>query len=336
MTHSEILPWTHDEILAWAPESEALFDVHAHPLWQRALGAVSSGSAGDDVRSFIIGGADADVQLCHSCIVVVTDRGRVLYQNRREGKQGFGGGKYCMGAVAAAYRARRELFMESNIDLYSNPGFVRLSRPVLVTQCCDGWRGQSWSTCWVQIALFHDDAICYKYGGMVLQVGAVELWSREVAQAPLERESSADTISYGQVYWGRPVFGITLLEDAYADRSGWRTSDWTTMGWLKSFVAMVIAGCDNMGMLTAVSDSEVPEDYRRRAFELALSWRQGMGDIAEVRWPLLASPVYCVTLRDWSWRAAQATTALNAQATRTAQAMWTSTRGAGADRTSER
>ena len=76
-------------------------------------------------------------QECLGCsaaaIIVVTDQGRVLYQNRREGRQGFGGGRILHGLLLKCTSARRELLDESGLH-YTNIACKYLSPVQLVTQ----------------------------------------------------------------------------------------------------------------------------------------------------------------------------------------------------------
>ena len=158
------------------PEPHAFEDPLRHPLWATLCGGcVNLPNHIQD--AYVLSGHP--VQCSHSCMIVVSTKGRLLYQCRREGKQLFGGGKHVMPLVWRFHAIRREQWMESNLDVASNPAVVSLSNPILVMQ--EGCERGGWGGCLVQICIIDDDHIRIMDDGRVI-IGYCAMWSREVAR----------------------------------------------------------------------------------------------------------------------------------------------------------
>ena len=101
-----------------------------HPLWSGAL-AVAANEAVEHwwLREALLW--QECLRCSGACYIVVTYQGRVLYQKRREGRQGFGGGRILHGLLLKCHSARRELLDESGLH-YTNTACTYLSPVQLV------------------------------------------------------------------------------------------------------------------------------------------------------------------------------------------------------------
>jgi len=303
--------WTLDEIAEWTPEPDAIYEPAKHPLWEKALHMCVEASDWF-VQEAVL--ESRDLMCKHACIIVVTDQGRLLFQNRREGRQGFGGGTYAAPLLMKSHSARRELFFEANLDV-ANPAVKYLSPPTLVTQI-QHWERQYGmvvvrepyvSTCWTQIMVLRDSAVCECSDGRVM-VGDVQLWSRELASNAGYRtrcpRAHQAAIHAGTWYWGESVYGVAHFDETLLIPDAWRAVDFNTMTLLRDDIksAQQMQG----GTIKAASFAGVSAQYAGLASvsQAARAWSFHMGDIAQERWPLLATPVLYSTIINSDWRAA--------------------------------
>ena len=132
------------------PEPHALEDPDNHPLWATIChSCLELPSHVQD--AYVLSGIQVDCR--HSCMIVVSTTGRLLYQRRRQGSQLFGGGKHSMPLVWRCHSIRREQWMESNLDVGSNRAVIWLSNPILAIQAA------FYGGCLVQICIIADHEI---------------------------------------------------------------------------------------------------------------------------------------------------------------------------------
>jgi len=268
--------------------SDAIGD---HPLWAKALEVARDPAVPEWWLQEAV--LDQHRLRCFSaCMIVVTTNKRIVYQNRREGRQGFGGGRYLHSLVNKCHSARRELFMESNLDLRSQ-AIRSVSSPFLVSQASEPDSSWAWfGTCWVQIVLVDDNLVlCDTHG--VVWVDETQLWSRELG-------------GRGQFYCGRPIFEVTTLD--FDQLHTWRRCDRICLLLLKKEIEAAqqfrrtpatayFDWSGNHGL--SVSDAL---NYERDCRVCMQHWEAFFGDIAVQRWPLIATPVLYATMVDPVWR----------------------------------
>ena len=267
------------------PEFNAFRDPQLHPLWRS--GVYMSVDAPSPLVAEIMMG-DGWVNCRSSCMVVVTTAGRIIYQTRREGRQGFGGGKHSMPLLLKCHSCRRELFFESNIDV-ANKAIVRISSPVLVTQATTSSAYPT--SCWVQVMVLDNALVRGEQDGRVF-VGGVQLFSREVARSAGYPELTSvvtyEHLEAGTWWCGSQIFGICALNDAIDDAYSWRPCDHNTLNLLHGFINEARSSCV-LARAIAISDAEVPTDYHKLCEETMEGWSSHMGDIATKPWPLLST-----------------------------------------------
>ena len=181
--------------------------------------------------------------------------------------------------------------MEANIDT-SNNAVLSITSPFLVTHerwNVDWWEpaphpvgtthsarcaasnvsapaGWDFCSCWTQVMLVRDDALCMRNG--CLWLGHERLWSRECAQNSYHcvrtTQPSEEAIRAGTFYWGEPIFGVCSLGDCLSDAQSWRAADYKTIAMLSN--ARVLDAVRQRSALpevtlSAFSADWVPESY---------------------------------------------------------------------------
>jgi hypothetical protein len=250
-------------------------------------------------------------------VIVITDKGRIVYQNRREGKQGFGGGKYKQSLINKLHSARRECFWEANLDMHSNAAVLAIGPPHLVTkwQWCRGKKW--WGTCLIQIVLLQDDLVQVLENGIV-QVAGTVLFSRECCQGRRDLEDdiyrdnrlggpSQDAITRGSFFFGKAIFGVAELSPDIMEE--FRRVDRQSMQMLWPEVQAAVKG-DMLPTRATYQweDSDVllttRADYEYQVAKVLEYWLSLFGEIARVRWPLLTTRILYKTLTVPEWRRA--------------------------------
>ncbi len=169
-------------------------EIQSHPLWRHAL-ALAASDAPDWLVNEVV--AEQEHLCCTSaCILLVTDQGRVVCQQRREGLQHFGGGNICHCLLAKLHSARRELLMEANFGVatncavkwISNPVLCTVSRPRRSSTVPAKYRGRI-TTCLTQVCVIRDEEVSVLLG--VMSIGGVEMWSRETAWVAMQDQEAS-------------------------------------------------------------------------------------------------------------------------------------------------
>lgn len=290
------------------PEPNAWKDATTHPLWA-TLSHQCMSLPFEVQDAYLL----SDVLGCKSsCMILCSHRGRLLCQCHRCGYQLFGGGKKPMPLVWRLHQLRREQWMESNLDVASNPAVMSLSNPILIMQ-------SEWESCLVQICIIDDRQIAVSSEGVVT-VGGCHLWSREKArdvswwsEKPFyecEVAPSPAHIHAGQFYLDQPVMNVCSLSDVWQTPHLWRSCDWVTLAMLRKRLEDVLAHCDSMVALRTKSEAYLAECIffgdvsveRQRHCEKLMSYWFRMGDICQTRWPLLTTSVLYQKWIDKHWR----------------------------------
>ena len=133
-------------------------DSREHPLFLSCVRAALMHGVPTSIADLLVV-TGLPLNVTSSCLIMLTNTGRLIAQRHRCGYQCFGGGSHRMPMLWCIHRARREAWMEGNFDV-SNKAVVRLSNPILVTQAQDSWWGV-WS-CFVQLVLLSYDYVCQR------------------------------------------------------------------------------------------------------------------------------------------------------------------------------
>ena len=293
------LPWLklknepHD--MAAHAEPDGLTCAESHPLWAKLCHQCLSLHPRVQ-KAFLLD----DVIGCRSsCCIAVSTKGRVLCQSHRCGFQCHGGGKRGEPLLLKLHSIRRELWMESNLDICSNPAVKSLGHPCLVMQ--DAW----WACCLVQICILDDAQIEIDQG--VVRVGGVQLWSREKARdtqwyPELAIDPTPEHIKAGQFYAGDPVMHVVHLDDIWRSPHKWRSCDWMTFVMLREHL-------ENMSRQQWIDNSDPKCVYvgdvtaeRLRLCERVMSQWSVMDNIDRDLWPLLITKSLYNKWRNPAWR----------------------------------
>ncbi len=288
----------------WLPEgTECCMDVCMHPLWRAALEA-SLRAPPEFVQEAVL----EQLQLrCYSAgIELVTTKGDFIMQARREGLQGFGGGKYRHSITNKAHSARREAFGEANLDM-GGKEVVFLSEPFLTTATCQHWEGQDFATCWLQIVVVNAAAVTTDDHGVV-KIGSQTLWSREVASCKdcYRTNPSPETISKGTHWGGEPIFRIVSFAEAMMD-GVMRRADACSLQLLREEILAAVrlerrppkAYYAWEGSVCSEADRVAYEDLCERFLR---HWQEYFPGVASAKWPLIATPLLYKTLTRPEWR----------------------------------
>ncbi len=188
-------------------------EIQSHPLWRHALALVASDAPEWLVNEVLV---EQEHLCCTSaCILLVTDQGRLVCQQRRQGLQHFGGGRICSCLLSKLHSARRELLMEANFDVATNRAVKWISNPVLCTvsrprgssMVIAGYREEI-RTCLMQVCVIRDEEVSVRYG--VMSIGGVEMWSRETAWVARQHQEASPSVKreWGQFFYGTPIFRL--------------------------------------------------------------------------------------------------------------------------------
>ena len=199
--------------------------------------------------------------LYHSCITVLTDDGRVLaqryggvYTNRL---QGFGGGRQSSSMLYRIHALRRELRMESGIDV-NNPD-VYFSQIALVVRPFDA---QSGDTCVVQIVKIksqdlqsNDEGVLTYRGEPLLSRERAAMWvnqrGTEEDGTPIRFQNMSqrgqEAGMFQREHRTHPViaavrFGMSSQVSFVDSSLGWRPVEWHTMLMLQRQICMTWNG----------------------------------------------------------------------------------------------
>lgn len=289
--------------LSPVPEHPCCLQVTGHPLWRTALQVATRADAPEwFIQEAVVD--QRDLRCASSCLIVITNGNRMLFQHRREGRQGFGGGKSTHALVNKAHSARRELFWEANLDLNST-AVLFITSPFLTTCGNQGPRNW-WGSCWIQIVVLDDSEVRTDLRGVVW-VADTQLWSRELAWVRdcHNRHPQVSTIHRGQFYQDQPVFGIMGL--GLDDWSTFRRVDRVSLTLLQREILAAqhlrrrpptaYFNWTSSGLTLA---EEVA--YEHLCDHTMRLWAEHFGGVASERWFLIATPVLYATLVVPQWR----------------------------------
>ena len=259
-------------------------DLLQHPLIQR----LASTDVPQELRKAFL---EEKGLFKYGAIIPFTDKGRIIHQFGRHGRKVMGGGEYEIHGACAVMLARCEAYAEANLVLNDPEVTLAMSRPIwLLLPGKDRF-------CWLQGALFRDDAVVEKDG--IIYVGSRPLWSREVSWAYHRREDtwaprpSWETVCRSQKVRGTRIFGVADKESfirSAEERQLWRECDRAAVQKLCDLESQDALWAP--GTVVVDTCDDVPADTLQKIYELAAAWDTYMGDLAQRSLPLLRGSAY--------------------------------------------
>ena len=256
-------------------------------------------------RNFFIEQSDGNVR--HSAIILLTSDGKLICQRRLRRStqefQCFGGGKWATPLLNKVHSLRRELYMESAIDLNELWDCVQfISKPTI----CHG--PDSDSGCLVQVVVVKAEAVRYKSD--IICVCDTQLWSRELnwwAQYREPHDTSQSDMDWGQrLHDGSPAFAMLNPFDE-ADVNHMRKCDGHTLRAMKQDIHDALLTRDDGGPTVRFTGNHNEKTLSHSQSLLDMVDKTVGWNFAQERWPLIpynkgsGGPLYQF-LHNPSWR----------------------------------